>query len=104
MCVAVSTGLFDGAMNYAWNAAILQLRTKVRNFGLPIVAQILQSDFEEKHLLELQDSRLLELALKLNLVNEDGFFFLTNAAMFAITFRQLTQQWVASTTENSQHF
>lgn len=76
MCVAVSTGLFDGAMNYAWNAAILQLRTKVRNFGLPIVAQILQSEFEEKHLLELQDSRLLELALKLNLVNEDGFFFL----------------------------
>jgi len=76
MCVAVSTGLFDGAMNYIWNAAILQLRTKVRNFGLPIVAQILQSDFEEKHLLELQDSRLLELCLKLNLVNEDGHFFL----------------------------
>ena len=76
MCVAVSTGLFDGAMNYIWNAAILQLRTKVRNFGLPIVAQILQSDFEEKHLVELQDSRLLELSLKLNLVNEDGFFFL----------------------------
>ena len=76
MCVAVSTGLFDGAMNYIWNAAILQLRTKVRNFGLPIVAQIIQADFEEKHLLELQDSRLLELCLKLNLVNEDGFFFL----------------------------
>jgi hypothetical protein len=76
MCVAVSTGLFDGAMNYIWNAAILQLRTKIRNFGLPIVAQILQSDFEEKHLVELQDSRLLELSLKLNLVNEDGFFFL----------------------------
>lgn len=76
MCIAVSTGLFDGAMNYAWNAAILQLRNKVRNFGLPIVAQIQQSDFEEKHLLELQDSRLLELALKLNLVNEEGFFFL----------------------------
>lgn len=76
MCVAVSTGLFDGAMNYIWNAAILQLRTKVRNFGLPIVAQILQADFEEKQLLELQDSRLLELCLKLNLVDEDGFFFL----------------------------
>jgi hypothetical protein len=76
MCVAVSTGLFDGAMNYIWNAAILQLRTKVRNFGLPIVAQILQADFEEKHLSELQDSRLLELCLKLNLVDEDGYFFL----------------------------
>ena len=64
MCVAVSTGLFDGAMNYIWNAAILQLRSKVRNFGLPIVAQILQAEFEERHLLELQDSRLLELCLK----------------------------------------
>jgi hypothetical protein len=76
MCVAVSAGLFDGAINYAWNAAIIQLRSKIRNFGLPIVAQITQSDFEEKHLLELQDSRLLDLCLKLNLVTEDGFFFL----------------------------
>lgn len=76
MCVAVSTGLFDGAMNYIWNAAILQLRQKIRNFGLAVVAQIQQSDFEEKHLLELQDSRLLDLCLKLNIVDEDGFFFL----------------------------
>jgi hypothetical protein len=76
MCVAVSTGLFDGAMNYAWNAAILQLRQKIKNFGLAVVAQIQQSDFEERHLLELQDSRLLDLCLKLNIINEDGFFFL----------------------------
>ncbi|SFQ27405.1 hypothetical protein [Enterovibrio norvegicus] len=76
MCVAVSTGLFDGAMNYIWNAAILHLRQKIRNFGLSVVAQIRQSDFEEKHLLELQDSRLLELCLKLNFIDEDGFFFL----------------------------
>ena len=76
MCVAVSTGLFDGAMNYSWNAAILQLRQKIRNFGLAVVAQIKQNDFEEKHLLELQDSRLLDLCLKLNIINEDGFFFL----------------------------
>lgn len=76
MCVAVSTGLFDGAMNYIWNAAILQLRQKIRNFGLAVVAQIQQSDFEEKHLLELQDSKLLDLCLKLNIIDEDGFFFL----------------------------
>ena len=76
MCVAVSTGLFDGAMNYIWNAAILQLRQKIRNFGLPVVAHIQQNDFEEKHLLELQDSRLLDLCLKLNIIDEDGFFFL----------------------------
>ncbi|MFM6119434.1 MAG: hypothetical protein ACKPEO_09840, partial [Sphaerospermopsis kisseleviana] len=31
MCIAVSVGLFDSAINYAWNAAILQLREKVKN-------------------------------------------------------------------------
>ena len=41
---------------------------------------MLQSDFEEKHLIDLQDSKLLELALKLNLVNEDGYFFLRSFA------------------------
>lgn len=76
MCVAVSAGLFDGAMNYIWNAAILQLRQKIRNFGLAVVAQIQQGGFEEKHLLELQDNRLLDLCLKLNIIDEDGFFFL----------------------------
>lgn len=76
MCVAVSAGLFDGAMNYIWNAAILQLRQKIRNFGLAVVAQIQRSDFEENNLRELQDSNLLELCLKLNIINEDGFFFL----------------------------
>lgn len=76
MCVAVSAGLFDGAMNYIWNAAILQLRQKIRNFGLAVVAQIQRSDFEEKNLRELQDSRLLDLCLKLNIIDEDGFFFL----------------------------
>lgn len=76
MCVAVSAGLFDAAVNYIWNAAILHLRDKVRHFGLTVVASIQQKDFEEKHLLELQDSQLLDLCLKLNLLNEDGFFFL----------------------------
>jgi len=76
MCVAISTGLFDSAMNYIWNASILHLRNKVRNFGLPVVAQITQADFEEKHLLEIQDSQLLDLCHKLNILNDDGFFFL----------------------------
>lgn len=76
MCVAVSTGLFDGAINYAWNATILHLRQTVRNFGIPIVAQITQKPFEETTLLELKDADLLDLLLKLGLVSEDGFFFL----------------------------
>ena len=76
MCVAVSAGLFDGAMNYIWNAAIIKLRDKLKIFGLPIIANILEKDFEEKNLLELQDSKLLELCLKINIIDEDGFFFL----------------------------
>ena len=76
MCVAISAGLFDAAVNYIWNASILHLRDKIRNFGLPIVASIQQKSFEEKHLIEQQDSQLLDLCLKLNLLDEDGYFFL----------------------------
>lgn len=76
MCVAVSVGLFDGAINYIWNATVLHMRQRIKDFGLSVVAQIQQKDFEEKHLIELQDVQLLELCLKLNLVTEDGFFFL----------------------------
>lgn len=36
MCVATSVGLFDGAINYIWNAVIITLRQKVRNFGLAL--------------------------------------------------------------------
>ena len=39
MCVAVSTGLFDGAINYIWNAAVLHMRQRIRDFGLSVVAQ-----------------------------------------------------------------
>jgi hypothetical protein len=76
LCVAVATGLFDSAVNYAWNAAILELREKVRVFGLPVVAQTLANGFDEKALLDLKDAELLELCLKLNLITEDGHFFL----------------------------
>lgn len=76
MCIAVATGLFDSALNYAWNASILQLRQKVRNFGLGIIPQIIDKDFDEVKLLDLRDSELLDLCLKLNLISETGFFML----------------------------
>lgn len=76
MCIAISSGLFDGAINYIWNAAILRLRDKVRTFGLPIVSQILAKDFEDSHLIALQDSQLLDLCLQLNILNEEGALFL----------------------------
>jgi len=77
MCVAVSSGLFDSAINYIWNASIVELRDKIRRFGLNVVEQVTgKSSFDETTLIDLKDSELLELCLKLNLVTEDGFFFL----------------------------
>ena len=76
MCVAVATGLFDGAINYIWNVTVLHLRQRIRDFGLAAVSQILQKPFEESNLDDLQDSNLIDLCLKLNLITEDGAFFL----------------------------
>jgi hypothetical protein len=77
MCVAVAVGLFDGAINYVWNATILELRTKVKAFGLTVVRQVTgNTGFDEEALHDLKDADLLDLCLKLNLITEDGFFFL----------------------------
>lgn len=76
MCVAVSTGLFDAAINYVWNSAVTELRDKVRRFGLTVVHHVTGSPFDEDALLDLKDAELLNLCLKLNLISEDGFFFL----------------------------
>jgi len=76
MCVAASVGLLDSAINYAWNAAMIELRNKVRNFGIHIVPQITNKDFDEKTLVDMQDSELLALCLSLNLITEEGYFML----------------------------
>lgn len=77
MCIAVATGLFDSAINYIWNSSIIELREKVKRFGLPVVEQIpSKSNFDEQNLLNLKDSDLLNLCLELNLITEDGYFFL----------------------------
>ena len=77
MCVAVAAGLFDSAINYIWNSAIIELREKVRRFGLKVVRQVIEkTDFDERALLDLKDAELLDLCLKLNLITEDGYFFL----------------------------
>ena len=77
VCVATSVGLFDGAVNYIWNAVIMALRQKVENFGLSVVAEIVGKTFEEKDLAELIDAQLLELCYKLQLLSEEGYFFLS---------------------------
>jgi hypothetical protein len=65
MCVAVATGLFDSAINYAWNAAVIELRSKVRRFGLSVVPQIIGEPFDEAALLDLKDADLLQLCLEI---------------------------------------
>jgi hypothetical protein len=76
MCVAIAVGLTDSAINYAWNSAVTELRNKIRRFGLNVVPQITGKAFDEKALLNLQDSALLSLCLEINLLTEDGFFML----------------------------
>lgn len=77
MCVATAVGLFDGAINYVWNATVLELREKVRAFGLMVVRQVTgNTGFDEDALQDLKDAELLNLCLKLNLITEDGFYFL----------------------------
>ena len=76
MCIAVASGLFDAAINYIWNLSILELREKVRKFGLNVVSQIKGKQFDESTLLDLKDAELLSLCLELNLITEDGYFFL----------------------------
>jgi len=77
MCVAVATGLFDSAINYAWNAVVVELRNKVRRFGLSVVPQVIAAPFDEEALVKLRDSELLDLCLKLNLISEEGYFLLS---------------------------
>lgn len=75
-CIATSVGLFDGAINYVWNASIKNLRKKVKDFGFNVVAHILSEDFDEEQLYDLKDAELLTLCLKLNLISEEGYYFL----------------------------
>ena len=76
MCVATSVGLFDGAINYIWNAVIITLRRKITNFGLSLVGQTLDRKFDDDDLNNCMDSELLDLCYKLQLLSEDGYFFL----------------------------
>jgi hypothetical protein len=76
MCVAVAAGLLDSAINYAWNAAIIELRDKVRRFGLTVVPQVIGRPFDEAALLDLRDADLLQHCLELNLISEHGYFLL----------------------------
>lgn len=79
MCIAVSAGLFDGAVNYAWNLAITGLRERVIKYGLRVVSQVRNDpDFDESKLLKVGDADLIQLCLNLNLLSEDAYFRLNH--------------------------
>lgn len=74
LCLAVASGLFDSALNYIWNSTIVELRSKVRRFGVGIVSQLVNKKIDDQNLDELTDYELLQLCLELNLISEDGYF------------------------------
>ena len=78
MCVAVRVGLFDSAINYIWNATIINLRKKIIEFGVNEASELLnlQKELTITNLLEITDAQLLKYCLSLNLITETGYFFL----------------------------
>lgn len=76
MCISFACGLFDSGLNYIWNETIVALRERIRVYGVNVVAKILDKEFGEKQLNGLRDSELLEYCLKLNLLTEEGYFYL----------------------------
>ena len=79
MCVAVSTGLFDAAINQAWNIAIRELRAKVTDFGFAAVTHLTGKTFDAEKIRELKDIELIQLCYELNLVDEEAHFFLNQS-------------------------
>ncbi len=75
MCIAISAGLFDGAVNYAWNLAVTGLRERVLQYGVGVVSKVTNDqEFDESKLLQMRDSDLIQLCLNLNLLSEDAYF------------------------------
>ncbi|BCK42469.1 hypothetical protein [Streptococcus suis] len=75
-CIASSVGLFDGAIIYVWNCVIAELRSRVSSFGMEMIAQISGSSKPDNFLDKIQDVDLLDLCYQLNIIDEQGHFFL----------------------------
>lgn len=77
--VAVSTGLFDAALNYLWDETIKQLRIRIINGDIKyffdvVIPDAKRRDFSEPmDLLKLDDATLIEGALKIDLIGQIGY-------------------------------
>lgn len=74
--LAVSVGLFDGAIVYVWNCVIKELREKVKSFGVPMIQAVLNKKHDSDFLNNITDSSLIELAYQLNIITDQGHLFL----------------------------
>lgn len=75
-CIASSVGLFDGAIIYVWNSVITELKDKVRAFGLEMIKQISGNSKPDNFLEQIKDFELIDLCYQLNILNEDGHYYL----------------------------
>lgn len=77
--VAVSTGLFDAALNYLWDETIKQLRIRVINGDIKYFYDVVISDERRKQftsaedLLKLDDFDLIKGALEIGLITQIGY-------------------------------
>ncbi|PLW79444.1 hypothetical protein C0585_07700 [Candidatus Woesearchaeota archaeon] len=76
-CLAISTGLFDSALNYIWNLTIINLRDKMRLFGLEIIEKM-NPDFKIKRFdnNDYSDSEILIKCLELGIINDESYYIL----------------------------
>lgn len=77
--VAISTGLFDAALNYLWDETIKQLRIRIlvgdlKYFYDVVVPDSKRRDFSvPEDLVKLDDATLIEGALKIDLIGQLGY-------------------------------
>jgi len=77
MCIAIGVGLFDSAVNYIWNQTITEIRMRVIMFGLDVIKRLKNKEYNEEDINSMQDSQLLNIAHELNLINDEGYYFLS---------------------------
>lgn len=77
--VAITTGLFDAALNYLWDETIKQLRIRIVNGDLKYFYDVVISDDKRRNfstpedLLKLDDYDLIKGALQIDLISQIGY-------------------------------
>jgi hypothetical protein len=77
MCIAIGVGLFDSAINYVWNQTVIEIRKRLLAFGLDVIKQLKNKEYTVEDIDSLQDSQLLDMAHGLNLIDNEGYYFLS---------------------------